>query len=97
MEYLDACIKEVLRIFPTAPFNNRVALQDTVLPRGGGVDGLDPIAVPAGTEISFPHYALYHRKDIFGEDAHEFVPERWLPEGPDNMLISLHQYLLVLP
>ncbi|KAL4962776.1 cytochrome P450 [Aspergillus stella-maris] len=76
--YLNACIKEVLRLFPTVPFNNRIVLQDTVLPRGGGLDGLSPIVVPAGAEISLPHYPLYRRKDIFGEDADEFVPERWL-------------------
>ncbi|KAL4879338.1 cytochrome P450 [Aspergillus karnatakaensis] len=76
--YLNACIKEVLRLFPTVPFNNRIALQDTVLPRGGGADGLSPIVVPAGAEISLPHYPLYRRKDIFGDDADEFVPERWL-------------------
>jgi cytochrome P450 len=78
LKYMNACVKEVLRLFPTVPFNNRIALQDTVLPRGGGPDGLSPIVVPAGSEISLPHYPLYRRKDIFGDNAEQFVPERWL-------------------
>ncbi|KAJ5652435.1 hypothetical protein N7507_009861 [Penicillium longicatenatum] len=81
---MNACVKEVLRLFPTVPFNNRVALQDTVLPRGGGPDGLSPIVVPAGSEISLPHYPLYRRKDIFGDDAEEFVPERWLSSDDER-------------
>ncbi|CAG8234440.1 unnamed protein product [Penicillium salamii] len=86
LKYMNACVKEVLRLFPTVPFNNRVALQDTVLPRGGGPDGLSPIIVPAGSEISLPHYPLYRRKDIFGDDAEEFVPERWLCLDDDKPL-----------
>ncbi|KAJ5884522.1 cytochrome P450 52A12 [Penicillium tannophilum] len=84
LEYMNACVKEVLRLYPTVPFNNRVALQDTVLPRGGGPDGLSPIVVPAGSEISLPHYPLYRRKDIFGDDAEEFVPERWLSSDDEK-------------
>ncbi|KAL4904785.1 cytochrome P450 [Aspergillus multicolor] len=86
MPYLEACVKETLRLFPTVPFNNRIALHDTVLPRGGGADGLSPIVVPAGSEISLPHYPLYRRRDIFGEDADEFVPARWIDQddGPES-------------
>ncbi|KAL4932063.1 cytochrome P450 [Aspergillus undulatus] len=69
LPYLNTCIKEVLRLFPT----------------GGGPSGFFPIVVPAGAEISLPHYPRYRRKDIFGEDADEFVPERWLrPEDQDE-------------
>ncbi|KAL3482033.1 cytochrome P450 [Aspergillus californicus] len=80
MPYLNACIKEVFRLLPTVPFNNRVALVDTILPRGGGENGLSPILIPAGAEISLPHSPLYRRKDIFGDDADQFIPERWLHE-----------------
>ena len=84
LAYLNACIKETLRLYPTAPLNQRVALKDIVLPRGGGPDGLAPILVPAGTEISIPHYPLYRCKEIFGENVDEFVPERWFPIAGDE-------------
>ncbi|KAI9713355.1 MAG: hypothetical protein M1828_001448 [Chrysothrix sp. TS-e1954] len=59
------------------PRNERQALKDTVLPRGGGEDGLSPILVPGGTLICFNLYAMHRRKDFFGTDAEEFRPERW--------------------
>lgn len=66
------------------PFNNHIALQDTVLPQGGGPDGLAPIVVSAGMEISLPHYPLYCCRNIFGENADEFLPERWFPPAVDK-------------
>lgn len=89
LAYLDACIKEALRLFPPAPINSRIALKDTLLPRGGGPDGLAPIAVQAGTQIFIQHYPLHRCKDIFGEDADEFVPERWLPPADDKKTQTL--------
>ncbi|KAL3466947.1 cytochrome P450 [Aspergillus heterothallicus] len=80
MPYLSGCVKETLRLFPTVPFNNRIALHDTILPRGGGPDGSTPMVVPAGSELSLPHYPLYRRHDIFGADADEFIPERWIQD-----------------
>lgn len=57
--------------------NERSALRDTTLPRGGGPDGLAPIFVPKGGQVLIPLYAMQHRKDIWGEDVEEWKPERW--------------------
>jgi cytochrome P450 len=46
MRYLTHVINEVLRLYPIVPFNVRVALKDTTLPRGGGPDGTQPIGIP---------------------------------------------------
>jgi hypothetical protein len=46
MRYLTHVINEVLRLYPIVPFNVRVSLKDTTLPRGGGHDGTQPIGVP---------------------------------------------------
>lgn len=43
MRYLQHSLNEVLRLYPVVPYNVRVALQDTVLPHGGGADGMEPI------------------------------------------------------
>ncbi|PMD45809.1 putative cytochrome P450 [Hyaloscypha variabilis F] len=76
-EFLQWVMYEVLRIVAVIPMNERVALRDTTLPRGGGEDGSKPIFVREGIQILIPLYAIQHRPDIWGEDAEEFRPERW--------------------
>jgi cytochrome P450 len=54
-----------------------MAIVDTTLPVGGGPTGKSPIFVPTGTNIAFHVTALHRRKDLWGEDAEDFRPERW--------------------
>lgn len=78
MKYLRACINESLRLHPPIPRNSREALRDTTLPSGGGADGTAPILVPKGTQVGYQVFSMHRRKDVYGEDADEFVPERWI-------------------
>lgn len=55
----------------------RMANTDTVLPTGGGEDGESPLLVQKGQLVGWSKYAMQRRKDIYGEDADEFRPERW--------------------
>jgi cytochrome P450 len=59
------------------PRNEREALKDTVLPVGGGKDGLSPVFVPKGTIVAYNLYAMHRRMDFYGSDAEDFRPERW--------------------
>lgn len=68
------------------PINLRIAQKTTWLPRGGGPDGCAPLLVRRGTGVGFLPYYLHRRKDLYGEDAHEFRPERW--EGSELANIS---------
>ncbi|KAI9047002.1 hypothetical protein LZ554_009076 [Drepanopeziza brunnea f. sp. 'monogermtubi'] len=77
MKYLQYILNEVLRLHPVAPANSRVAVKDTTLPLGGGPDQKSPIFVKKGTTLNYQVYAMHRRKDLFGEDAEEFKPERW--------------------
>lgn len=77
MKYLRGCINESLRLHPPIPRNSREALRDTILPVGGGPDGTEPVFVPQGTQVGYQVFSMHRRKDIFGEDAEDFVPERW--------------------
>ncbi|KAK1832629.1 oxidoreductase-like protein [Podospora conica] len=74
--YLTAVINETLRVAPVIPLNERVAVRDTVLPRGGG-DGSKPMFVPKGRQVLIATYAMAMREDIWGDDADEYRPERW--------------------
>lgn len=64
------------------PFNVRVALRDTTLPRGGGPDGSEPVGVPKDTPIAYSSLAMQRREDLYQDrtdlpPVRNFVPERW--------------------
>ncbi|KAK5127192.1 hypothetical protein LTR85_008554 [Meristemomyces frigidus] len=80
--YLQHFLNEVLRIHPTVPLNARVAARDTTLPVGGGKDQREPVAVRKGESIFYSVYLMHRRKDLWGEDALEFKPERWERKVP---------------
>lgn len=75
--YLQYCNNETLRLFPVVPINGRYAFKDTTIPTGGGPDGKSPIFIPKGDSVEYSVYILQRRKDLWGQDADEFVPERW--------------------
>ncbi|KAJ7710409.1 cytochrome P450 [Mycena rosella] len=83
LPYLDAFIHEVLRLYPpVAPVMFRETLQDTVLPLGAPIIGLDgseirSIPIPKGTALYVAIAAANHNKQIWGDNALEFKPERW--------------------
>ena len=65
-----------LRLHPVVPINQRWASKDTVLP-SGGTEKNPTIAIPQGSNVYIYVYVLHRRKDIYGEDANIFRPERW--------------------
>lgn len=75
--YLQHFLSETLRLHPTVPLNQRTAIKNTTLPVGGGVDQRSPVAVRKGQVVIFSVYVMHRRKDLWGADALEFIPERW--------------------
>ncbi|KAK5229168.1 hypothetical protein LTR96_004420 [Exophiala xenobiotica] len=75
--YLQYVLNETIRFVGIVPMNERAAVRDTTLPRGGGFDGQSPVFVPKGTQVLIPTYSMQHREDIWGPDVEEFKPERW--------------------
>ncbi|KAF2261392.1 cytochrome P450 [Lojkania enalia] len=75
--YLQACIKEGLRLWPPASgaFFKEV-------PVGGDV--IDGKFIPAGTQIGSSPIGIHRSKKIFGADAELFRPERWLEADAEH-------------
>jgi cytochrome P450 len=78
MPYLQAVIKEGLRILPPAAG----AFFKEVPPGGDTIDGK---FIPGGTQIASSPLAIHHSKRTFGDDAEVFRPERWLEAEGDKL------------
>ncbi|KAB5545499.1 cytochrome P450 oxidoreductase [Coniochaeta sp. 2T2.1] len=83
MPYLQAVIKEALRMHPATglPLGR-------VVPAGG--KALSGISFPAGTTVGVNSWVAHANTQVFGNDAHLFRPERWL-ESKEKSL-SMDRY-----
>ncbi|KAL1757846.1 cytochrome P450 [Schizophyllum commune] len=88
LPYLDMFVKEVLRFYAPVPWTARVATRDDVVPLArpytdtkGKEHG--QIVVKEGQQFMLSIHNLHRAKEIWGEDADEFRPERWeiLPDA----------------
>ena len=68
MKYLECCIKEALRLYPSVPIIAREVEKDSV------IDG-QPIS--KGTSVIVLVHLL-HRNPLIWEKPEEFIPERFL-------------------
>lgn len=51
-------MNEALRLHPAVPVNARTANKDTVIPRGGGERGEEPVFVPRGGIVEYSVHAM---------------------------------------
>ncbi|KAH7726576.1 CYP-29A3 protein [Aphelenchoides avenae] len=74
LKYLDICIKEAMRVFPTVPFVERTLRQDTEM--GGKL-------VPKGSMVLISPLVVHHNCKTY-PDHDVFNPDNFLPERTAN-------------
>ena len=70
-------VLEGLRLHSPIIRNRRVAVHDTVLPRGGGPDGSSPALAPKGSIVWYDLYEATRDPKIWGDDVDAFRPSRF--------------------
>lgn len=78
MPYLQAAIKEALRLHPATGLP-----LERVVPEGGAT--ISGRFFPAGTIVGVNTWVEHRNPNIWGEDASEFKPERWLSEDHEKL------------
>ncbi|KAL6411019.1 pisatin demethylase cytochrome P450 [Ilyonectria robusta] len=79
-------MKEAMRIHPAVGFP-----LERYVPSGGAE--ICGHKLPAGTNVSISAPVIHLNKDVFGEDAIEFRPERWLEASPEQLRIMDRSFL----
>ncbi|MCG8669175.1 MAG: cytochrome P450 [Pseudomonadales bacterium] len=71
-KYLNACLNEAQRLTPSAVGTMRHLVGDTKI---------GSLTLPGSTNVLASAYLRQRDKRVWGDDALEFRPERWLAEG----------------
>ncbi|KAJ1550889.1 hypothetical protein HK096_004402 [Nowakowskiella sp. JEL0078] len=80
LSYLDAVIKETMRLCPVVALNGRVCIKECDVQLTDG----NTLIVPKGALLLINNKLLQRSKKYWGEDADEFVPERWFVKNTND-------------
>jgi len=86
LPHLDAMVHEVLRMHPPLWEMTRIATDDDIIPLSVPVRTtdnklVDRVSIAAGQTVSVAIRTVNRSTSIWGADAKEFKPQRWLDEG----------------
>ncbi|KAL6183380.1 hypothetical protein ACLB2K_044791 [Fragaria x ananassa] len=68
LKVMTMVLREVLRLYPPVATLNRITYKKTQL---------GTLSLPAGVEVSVPTLLMHQNKELWGDDAEEFKPERF--------------------
>jgi hypothetical protein len=88
LTYIQACIKEGLRLHPAVGM-----LLERLVPNGGAT--FDGVFFPAGTIVGINPWVVALDKNVYGKDANEFRPERWLEASAEEHKLMERSFLAV--
>ena len=75
LRYMERCIKESLRLYPSVYFISRTLGEDLRLTSG--------YLLPKDTDVFIHIYDVHHNPDVY-PDPERFDPDRFLPENAQN-------------
>jgi cytochrome P450 len=86
LPYLDALARETLRLYAPITFLSRTTRKDVVLPLSSPIqsttgDTISAIPIRSNTNVIIGIAAANRDREIWGDDADEWKPERWLGKG----------------
>lgn len=83
--YMEAALNESLRLSPPVPGNLKQAMKDVVLSDG--------TFVKAGWSVSVAPYTLARMKGVWGPEAREYKPERWIDPATGKIIaVSAYKF-----
>ncbi|KAH9066038.1 cytochrome P450 [Lactarius deliciosus] len=90
LPFLEAVCRETLRLYPPVTGVMRTARSDVILPLSAPIRDVDgrevhEIFVPKNTNVFAQIYNLNRDPSIWGADATEWKPERWLAPLPQSV------------
>ncbi|KAK5005102.1 hypothetical protein LTR28_008116 [Elasticomyces elasticus] len=87
MTYLQACIKETMRIHPAL---------GQILPRIVPTSGVHLCGkfIPEGTEVGCNAWTVHRDRAVFGDDVDDWRPERWL-DSDEHRVKEMDRYIFI--
>ncbi|KAK5046898.1 hypothetical protein LTR84_007252 [Exophiala bonariae] len=86
LPYLQAVMKEAMRMHPGVAFP-----LERYVPRGGAT--LCGVWLPEGTTVSVNAAVIHMDKVVYGKDADQFRPERWIDASPERLKMMERSFL----
>jgi cytochrome P450 len=83
LPYTCAAIKEAMRMYPSVGLS---------MPRHAPEEGivLAGVLIPGGYRIGMNPAVVHYNKDVFGQDAECYRPERWMEEEKKRKVMDKH-------